>query len=93
MKDILVTFDKPISGWWDGGPKSQGTFIGEIVRGGYDGHESLKQHVKWGCWEFNHWIRRPLGKTPEKSMAAYLRKTMRVPKGNYATVRILKEKS
>jgi hypothetical protein len=92
MKDILVTFDKPISGWWDGGPRTQGQFHAEVVKGGYEKHESFERHLKWGCYEFNHWVRRPITKFPERNFIRFLKRTMRVPPGNSVKFEIMEDK-
>ncbi len=91
MKDVLITFAQPTHGWWDGGPRKTGQFHGEVVKGGYEGHEELKEHVKWGCWEFNHWERRPMSENSEKDFVKHLRKTMRVPPGNSVKITIVGE--
>jgi hypothetical protein len=48
IKPVLVlTFDEPTQGFWDGGAKKGGTFIPELTSG---------RLMKWGSWELNYWF-------------------------------------
>jgi hypothetical protein len=49
IKPILIlTFDKPTHGFWDGGAKTGGRFTPELLPG---------RVVEWGSrWELNRWF-------------------------------------
>jgi len=48
IKPVLVlTFDKPTHGFWDGGAKTEGKFTPELLRG---------RVMKWGSWGLNRWF-------------------------------------
>ena len=81
-KKILVEFEKPIHGYWDGGTKSKGEFNCEIVKGSYEGKEKLEYHYKWGSWEFNFWFRLSPSKNPTKQAIVYLKKHIKCPLNN-----------
>ena len=87
LKSIEVRFPEPVSGYWDGGKKSGGTFTA-AVRWPDNPETSF---VEWGCWELNHFFRfpahyekggkkgLPLSNTEIVSKARrYLRKIIRV---------------
>ena len=51
---IYILFDKPQSGYWDGGKKVAGTFRPTPEPDG---------KIHWGCWELNVWYRLGFGKS------------------------------
>lgn len=82
IKKIIVEFEKPIHGYWDGGAKSKGEFDCEIIKGGYEKHDKLKHHYKWGSFEFNFWFRLPPSKNPINQAVIYLKKHIKCPLNN-----------
>mgnify|MGYP001613740240 FL=1 len=48
---VRVTFDRPHSGYWDGGARSGGDFES------YGKEHPGKDHIiRWGCFELNFWF-------------------------------------
>ena len=43
-RKILVEFETPQYGYWDGGLKSKGVFEYDVFG-------------RWGCWELNFWFK------------------------------------
>ena len=79
IKPIEVTFEKPIGGFWDGGPKKGGTFQFHFRSGGYDKHWDLKHHVEIGSYELNFFIRRPISDRVRSLAKRYIQTHIRVP--------------
>ena len=48
MKKIILKFEHPIQGYWDGGLKTQGIFEYEKIS---------TTSGRWGCWELNFWFK------------------------------------
>lgn len=68
MKDyptIVLTTEKPINGYWDGGAKQRFEFTAEAETNDKDG-----VFVKWGSFGANFWFHAGKGRTP-KTAAAY----------------------
>ena len=49
---IVVNFEKPRGGYWNGGVKSGGTFRPE---------RTSRKVVRWGCWDLNYWFEAGFG--------------------------------
>jgi hypothetical protein len=88
LPDIQVKFPEPVSGYWDGGKKSGGTFVPEVRY--QDNPEQSR--VKWGCFELNFFFTQTLHrekgankgkpfthKEVTQRAKAYLRRILRVP--------------
>jgi len=84
LSPILVRFDKPTHGYWDGGKRSGGTFEPTL----HDPDNPKASYVKWGDWSLNYWFNLPLhnraGKpfsniTIMRQARAHLRKVTRIP--------------
>lgn len=57
---IVVTFDKPTGGYWDGGQKSGGTFFPTPQSDGT---------IKWGSWGLNTWFRVGFGRSWKQAVS------------------------
>jgi len=57
---LVVTFPKPIGGFWDG-MSSGGDFTPDL---GYKNPKPPEDgYIKWGCWGLNFWFTAKTGKT------------------------------
>lgn len=70
---LIQKFDEPISGYWDGGPKSEFSWRIENFHRPY--RDTKGPYVKIGSWAANHWFMVPLGKT-EKATLGNARRTL-----------------
>ena len=73
---IEIRFNKPVSGWWDGGAKTGGTF--EVDRL----HTLDDKHTAFGCWSLNHYFNVKTGGTEKETLSRakrYLKKHTRQP--------------
>ncbi len=63
--ELIQTFDKPIHGYFDYGPKSTFTWT---IQGRV--HEDSKgQYIKVGSWSANHWFMVAVGKTEKQTLS------------------------
>jgi hypothetical protein len=73
---IQVTFDKPINGYWNGGPKSEGIFEVDSC------HRLSDQHVCFGSWGLNHFFNVKIGRSEKETLSRairHLRNNIRFP--------------
>jgi len=89
MLGLKITFPEPISGYWNGGPRTGGVFTPEAWSGDpYIGWVCAEEHpgpgklIRWGSWELNFWFTTRSGRSWRQA-AAYaerrLRQLCRVP--------------
>lgn len=82
IEPLILTFDNPTSGWWDGGSKKGGTFNFMLCWGGYEGKYNLPYHLEVGSWELNYFFKMAVPKniSQARSIAKrMLQKNVRVP--------------
>ena len=63
---IVLTFNQPMNGYWDGGMKSGGTFHPRLNSDGT---------IEWGCFGLNVWFRVKPGLT-WKQAASFARRVI-----------------
>ena len=76
MKKLLLTLDKPRSGWWDGGAKQRGMFEVEGC------HKQSEEHTCFGSWEFNFFFNVKTGRSEKETLSRakrYLKRHTTVP--------------
>ncbi len=64
--DLRQTFDDPISGYWDGGPRK--VFVWEIDHH-HVGHDAKGTFVRVGSWGANQFFNVAAGKTDKQTLA------------------------
>lgn len=69
MPSILVQFNEPQHGFWNGGAKYGGSFEPTPATGNL---------VKWGCWELNYWFTSSFGGSWKKAAEIAHRKIKRI---------------
>ena len=71
---LVIEFEKPRGGYWDGGTKSGGTFEPEIL--GHSLSEGFVKGstIKWGCWGLNFWFNAGAGKSWKDAVSIAKRK-------------------
>jgi hypothetical protein len=62
---IVLSFEKPVNGYWDGGAKQRLEFTADHER-----TDNKGTFVKWGSWSANFYFHSGKGKTP-MTAAAY----------------------
>ena len=93
ISEVIIKFE-PRYGYWDGddfngGKKSEGIFTPEIVKGGYEGHWNIPQHIKWGCYELNFFMRMPFPKdnNPKTARKQFINKLHSISRISFQTVK------
>jgi hypothetical protein len=66
LSPILVRFDKPVHGYWDGGTRTRGTFAPTL----HSQDNPKASYVKWGDWSLNYWFNLPLHTRAGKPLSA-----------------------
>lgn len=69
---LRLILSLPISGYWDGGMKSQFDF--EIESWRPIGHDKDGEFVRIGCWDANNWFHVAWSGTEKKTLANVKRK-------------------
>lgn len=64
MLTLMQTFNQPISGYWDGGPRRE--FCWRID--GTPRQDTKGQFVRVGSWAANHWCHVACGKTDKQTL-------------------------
>ena len=62
---LVVTLEKPVNGWWDGGAKSRFEFTID----GRPQKDSKGEFVKIGSWGANTWFNVAVGKTDKQTLS------------------------
>jgi hypothetical protein len=62
--ELKQTFNEPIHGYWDGGPKQTVKWSIDSIQG----HDSRGTYVRIGSWSANHWFNVALGKTDKLTL-------------------------
>lgn len=73
---IRQTFARPISGFWDGGPK-------RIFEWSIDALRSTPTHAVVGSWDANHWFKVKRMKTERQILGIALRR-LKKTSANYS---------
>jgi hypothetical protein len=73
VPSIVLRFEEPRNGYWDGGVKSGGRFTP---------HPCSDGRIEWGSWGLNFWFRFPFGhswKDAANTALRRIKKECRVP--------------
>lgn len=82
---LRVKFEKPVNGWWDGGPVRQLDFEPERNRGEF----KPRTWIKWGSWRANFWFTCKSGVSPKAAVRYAQRRLSSFLRGKNATIEIL----
>jgi hypothetical protein len=86
-KEVIIKF-APRYGYWDGEIQSKGIFTPTIKNGGYEKHWNIPQHIEWGCYELNFFMRMPLPKdnNPKTARKNFINKLHSISRISFKTV-------
>jgi len=76
---LIQELEKPIQGWWDGGPKK---YFEWKIEHRHRGHDAKGTFVRVGSWDANHWFHVAEGKTDKQTLGnarRRLKQTTKVP--------------
>jgi hypothetical protein len=84
LPKLVLKFETPTQGYWDGGAKSGGTFTPEVVSTSFYTkanknitrriYKDREGYVRWGSWELNFWFTCKFGKSWKHAAAIAKRK-------------------